>query len=308
MQEKVLITGATGFIGKALTNALLQVGYAVAVTTRNPGKAQRILGDQVEVIPWNAQSAEEIAPVLEHTDVVVNLAGENLAGGKWSESMKSRIMQSRKEAGTALSEAFASARHKPRLFVQASAIGYYGFSETATFTENDLPGNGFLADVSRAWEEATKPIEDLGIRRVLLRTGVVLGQGGALPKMALPVKFFAGAVPGSGRQWLSWIHIKDEVRAIYFLIEHQVASGAFNLTAPHPLQMKPFMRALARVLKRPLWFRVPAGLIKAVMGEMAEATVLSGQKVLPQKLEEQGFTFLYPDLENALRDIYNKER
>lgn len=303
--DKILVTGATGFIGRALVKALAEHHCPVIASSRMLGRAEKILGQGIELVRWDGQNAVSLRQAMEDADVVVNLVGDSIAGGRWTRAKKQRILDSRLQSTHALMQALASARNKPHTLVQGSAMGYYGFSGSKIFTENSPSGEGFLAQVSYQWERASQDAEELGVRRVLLRTGVVLGKdGGALPQMAGPVRNFAGATPGTGKQWVSWIHIDDQVDAIIHLIQHKNLTGAFNLTAPEPATMHHLMRNLAGKLKRPLWGKIPAFAMRMALGQMAEETILQGTHALPEKLLESGFQFQYRTVEQALDAIY----
>ena len=211
-------------------------------------------------------------------------------------------------AGKAVVEAVRLAKQKPGAVIQASAIGIYGSRGKESLGEVSESGEGFLADVARDWENSTREVESWGVRRVITRSGLVLGSsGGTLPRMLFPYRFFVGGPLGSGKQWMSWIHIQDEVASFLFLIERKDLSGVFNLTAPHPLQNRLFSRELGKALGHPSWFPVPGFLLKLIFGQMAEETILASQRVLPERLDKAGFTFAYPDLVGALTDILAKK-
>ncbi|TVM18923.1 TIGR01777 family protein [Oceanidesulfovibrio indonesiensis] len=310
---KTVITGGTGFIGGALTRSLLRRGGDVAVITRDVERGRRELtskrtGTDVErnalergaltVVSWDDLTAE-----VDGADAIVNLAGASIFDRRWSEEQKKRIVTSRVKAGDAVMNALAKAKSKPGVLVQGSAVGYYGLS-TEPRDENSPNGKGFLADTARKWEDATKDAESMGVRRVIARTGVVLGKGGgALEQFVRPFRFFAGGVIGSGKQWLTWVHIDDEVGAIEFLMDRDDLSGPFNISAPEPETMTDFVRTLGRVLKRPAWLPVPAFVIKAALGEMGEELILSGQRALPARLLESGYAFRFPKLRQAFEDL-----
>ena len=224
-------------------------------------------------------------------------------GTRWSAARKKRIGDSRRQATAAVLAAIAQAKQPPRALVQASAIGYYGDRAEELLAESASPGEGFLAETAREWEAASLPAERFGVRRVVARTGIVLArEGGALPKMALPFRLGAGATLGSGRQWMSWIHLADESAALELLIDNEAARGAVNLVAPEPATQAGFSRALARTLHRPLLARAPAWTLRAALGEMADL-VLASQRVAPQRLLELGFRFRFPALADALGDL-----
>jgi len=263
----------------------------------------------VRAAEWDGLTAQGWSQLLDGETAIVHLAGEGIADGRWTEDRKRRIRDSRVLSGRAVVEAIRQAREKPRALLQSSAVGYYGPRGDDEVVEGQPPGRGFLADVSVEWEASTAEAESLGARRVLLRTGVVLArEGGALPRMALPFKLLAGAPLGSGRQWLPWIHIADEVGAIRFLLERDDAQGPFNLTAPQPVTNRELGDVLARVLRRPsplqsLGLGVPEPVFRVMLGEMADA-VLHSQRVLPTRLLQLGYTFRFPDLGSALQDLY----
>ncbi len=300
--ERVVITGGTGLIGRALAAELAATGYEVVVLSRNPQRARSFpLGIRSE--PWDGRTARSWGELADGAYAIVNLAGENLAGGRWTAERKHRIRQSRLDAGQAVVEAVRAAKQKPAVVVQASGIGYYGPHGDEGVTEDFPPGDDFLGRLAVEWEASTAPLESLGVRRVVIRTGVVLSwEGGALPRLALPSRFFLGGPLGSGRQWVPWIHIADEVRAIRFLLENEEARGPYNLAAPNPVTNRELARALGRVLRRPAWLPVPAPALRLLLGEMS-TVLLAGQRAVPKRLLDEGFGFQFPDLGIALQNL-----
>jgi len=302
----VVIAGGTGLIGTALSRSLLAGGHRVTVLGRDPERAR--VGPGVEVRRWDARSAEGWVDLVESADAFVNLAGESLAGtgplpARWTAGQKRRIRDSRLFAGRAVVEAFRAASRRPDVLVQASGVGYYGPLAEAIASEDAPAGSDFLARLAVDWEASTEPVETLGVRRVVARTGVVLTMaGGALPRLVLPYRLFAGGPLGSGRQWVPWIHLADEVAAIRFLLDNAEARGPFNLTAPKAVTNAELGRTLGRVLGRPSWLPTPAFALRALMGEVADL-VLTGQRVVPTQLQAAGFRFQFPELEPALRDL-----
>jgi uncharacterized protein (TIGR01777 family) len=302
--SRVIVTGGTGFIGRPLSLRLIEDGYDVVCLTRNALGAKERWGNRIKFVDWDGKSAAGWSKYAEGAAAIVNLAGESIGSGRWTDERRQRILQSRMNAGEAVTEAVKSVKRKPEFVIQASAIGIYGNRGKETLDEYSGLGEGFLAEVAKDWEESTGKIEDLGVRRVIIRTGMVLGStGGALARLLLPYRFFVGGPMGSGKQWMSWIHIEDEIGSILFLMGHKDLNGVFNLTAPRPLQNRLFNRELGKLLKSPSWLPVPGFLLKLFLGKMAEETILSSQRVLPARLEEAGFKFVYPDLPGALTDL-----
>lgn len=298
---KVMIAGGTGMIGRALARDLAQNGHDVVILSRklNPGQ-QEIA--QIRFLHWDGKTAGDWAQELESTDAVVNLTGENLSNGRWTNKQKNKILSSRVNAGKALVDGFEKSKHKPAVFVQASGSGAYGTSEEKVFDEFDVYGNDFLANVTKVWEGSTLPIEQMNVRRVIIRSGVVLGkEKGALRLMLLPFKLFVGGKLGSGRQWISWIHLEDEVRAIRFLIENKQAKGVFNLSAS-PVRNAQFAVSAGKALHRPSWFPMPGFLLRLALGEMS-TMVLDGQNVSSGKIQDLGYKFLYPKIDDALGNL-----
>jgi uncharacterized protein (TIGR01777 family) len=296
---KVVIIGATGLIGGALCKKLYP-DYEITALSRHPEKSR--LGQNIKVAQWDGKSPGRWTRYVEEADAVVNLAGENIASGRWTKVKEQRILESRLNSTKAIVDAIASAKNKPRVLVQASATGFYGSCGDKEIDENAGKGTGFLAEVCEQWEQAAKPVEAAGTRLVIIRTGVVLSRdGGALPRMVKPFKFFLGGYPGTGRQWVSWISIEDEVAAIRFLMENNGLSGPFNLTAPAALTMKFFCQTIGRILQRPCWLPVPALALRAALGKMADEIILNGQKVMPKRLMNAGFKFGYPTINEALK-------
>ena len=301
---KVIITGATGFIGSLLCPVLSEAGYEVIALTRNVAKGRKTLGNSATCIEWDAQSAAGWADQAEGALAIINLAGANIAGGLWTESYKQTILNSRIKATQAVQQAIVGATVKPRVLLQGSASGYYASRGDEVLDEKTVMGEGFLANVVDEWEGTARDVGSLGVRVCYLRTGVVLGKNeGILDKLSLPFKLFIGGTPGSGKQWLSWIHVEDEVNIIKFLLETEAAEGVYNLVSPDPVRMAAFCQQLGKAMNRPSWLPVPAFALKLLMGQMAEETALVSQRILPRKLMENGFRFAYPSLMPALQDL-----
>ncbi|MAS36677.1 MAG: TIGR01777 family protein [Anaerolineaceae bacterium] len=310
---RVIITGGTGFIGSQLANQMAAEGHEVIVLSRSPALAKG-LSSKVRVEGWDAKTARGWGHLADKTDVIVNLAGASIAGdnffpSRWTDERKRLIIDSRVNAGKAVVEAIEAAETKPAVVIQSSAVGYYGtHPNTVDITEDSPAGDDWLADVCQQWEASTAAVESMGVRRVIIRMGVVLSfEEGALSRMALPFQFFAGGPFGDGKQPLSWIHPADEIGAIRFLIKQAEASGPFNLTAPNPVTNAAFSRALGEVMGRPSLIPVPGFAFNAMFGEVA-TVVLDGQRVLPQRLAELGYTFQFTDAEAALRDLYRNRQ
>jgi hypothetical protein len=263
------------------------------------------LPPSTRAVQWDGKTGTGWASLLDGDTAIVHLAGESIAAGRWTESRKRRIRESRVESGRAVLAAIRQAKEKPKTLLQGSAVGIYGPCGDEVVTEGHAPGTDFLAGVCVDWEASTAEAETLGVRRALLRTGIVLsGDGGALPKMSLPFRLGAGGPLGGGRQWLPWIHIADEVGAIRFLLERDDARGPFNLTAPQPLTNRDFGRALGKALHRPSLAPAPAFALRLILGEMADM-LLNGQRAVPQRLLEMGYAFRFPEALQALRNLFD---
>lgn len=294
---QILITGATGFIGSALVRHLKNQ-YRLTVLSRDPGKAQRRLGYDITVL-----DSLETLDSLDAFDAVINLAGEPIADKRWSEKQKQKIQQSRWTLTQQLVDKAVAGKTPPGTFISGSAIGYYGSQGEKTITEA-FEGfrDEFSHQVCAKWEALLQPLTQRS-RVCIVRTGVVLGcSGGALKKMLTPFRFGLGGKMGSGEQYMSWIHLDDMVKLLRFLLENDQAEGTFNATAPNPVTNAAFTRTLSTVLKRPAEFNLPAWLLKLLFGEMSELMV-NGQRVLPARLQDLGFHFCHPDLEEALRSL-----
>ncbi len=304
----ILITGGTGLIGRALIDNLVADGHTATVLSRSPQKHQSSLPTGVQAVAWDGKSADGWEHLADGADAIVNLAGEGIADGRWSEERKQRIVQSRVDAGKAVVEAVRQAQTKPKVVIQASAVGYYGVGDDTSLPEESAPGKDFLGHVCFDWEASSAEVEQMGVRRVIIRTGIVLStKGGAFPKLLLPFHFFAGGPIGSGSQYFPWIHIDDQVKAIRFLIENEDASGPFNLAAPNPPTNKEFVQKLGKAMGRPAFMPVPSFVFKIIFGEMS-TVLLDGQRALPQALQAAGFTFAYPEATGATRDILQKKK
>ncbi|WP_318502801.1 TIGR01777 family oxidoreductase [Bacillus sp. T3] len=296
---KIVIAGGTGFIGKKLTELLLENGHDIVCLTR---KAQPS-NSRVTYIKWLQHGACPEKEINE-ADAFINLAGVSINDGRWNESHQKQIYDSRMKATNELLRIIAALAVKPAVLVNASAIGIYPASNVAIYTEDSKEvAADFLGKTVCDWEKKAESVNALGIRPVYMRFGVVLGrEGGALPLMVLPYKLFGGGTVGSGRQWVSWVHVQDVVRAIVFALEHQALKGPVNVTAPTQVKMEDFGRTIASVLHRPHWLPVPEFALKMALGKKS-ALVLEGQHVIPVKLMEEQFAFLFPTLEGALNDL-----
>ena len=258
---------------------------------------------RVRVERWDGQTAQGWGSLADGAYAIINLASESIAGGRWTPALKRWIRESRLAAGAAVVEAVAAAPPKPYLVVQASGVGYYGPYGNEEITEGSPPGANFLSWLAIEWEGATTPVEDMGVRRMVVRAGVALSkEGGALPRLMLPFRFFIGGPLENGRQWVTWIHIADEVRVIRWLMEDPDTRESYNLVAPNPVSNAQLARALGRVLGRPVWLPISAVALRLLLGEMS-SVLLTGQRAVPRRLLEEGFVFRFPDREDALTDL-----
>jgi len=297
----ILITGGTGLIGTALTRRLLTENHNITILSRNPDSHPALEG--VNVVKWDGRTAEGWGHLINNVDAVVNLAGVNLGGSLWTRKRKEQLLNSRLSAGHAVVEAFEKAERRPKVLVQASAVGYYSANEDSILDENSRPGEDFQGRLVQQWENSTHAVEFMGVRRVITRSGVVFARGAFILTMfLLPFRMMVGGPIGSGRQFVSWLHIEDEVEGILYLIHNENASGVYNLMSPEPVRNSEMGRAISRVLKRPYWFPVPAFALRAVLGELS-TVVLDSWRGVPSRLLDLGFVFKYPDVESALRDL-----
>jgi hypothetical protein len=299
---KLLIAGATGFVGSALTERLARQNHSLVLLSRKPMRQRST--SQKNWLMWQpGVRGDEWEQSIDAIDGVINLAGEPIAGKRWSDAQKERLRSSRLASTRALVDAIGRAKNKPKFFLSASAVGYYGGRGDETLSEDSAPGEDFLARLCVEWEAEAKRAEELGVRVVLVRTGIVLGKGqGALAKMVTPFKFFAGGPLGSGEQWMPWIHIDDEVGLIVFLAENEQARGPVNGTAPNPVTMGQFSKSLGAVLNRPAWASVPSFALSLLLGEMADM-LLNGQRALPAAALRLGYRFKYSNIDDALKSL-----
>jgi len=299
---KILVTGSTGLVGTALVEALVRDGHTVCRLMRPQSKTTSGSKDGFDVA-WNPATGE-LGGAGVGPDAVVNLAGASIAGGRWTKARKELLRASRIDTTQALVKALAKMNARPRVLVSASAIGIYGDRGDEVLTEESKPGTDFLAGLAREWEAEAWKAEALGIRVVLARFGVILARhGGALAKMLLPFKLGAGGRLGSGKQWMSWITLEDVVEILRFTLENGAVRGAVNVVAPNAVQNVEFAKVLAKALHRPAIFPAPAFALRLALGEMADALLLSSQRVKPQTMERLGYRFLHADLASALKVV-----
>jgi uncharacterized protein (TIGR01777 family) len=293
---KILITGASGLIGSALQKSFDEKGYEMLLAGRGEPKS-------ANEIQFEAETGFGEPERLDGIDVAINLAGENIAGFRWTDEKKKEIRDSRVHGTRTMIEAFARLERKPEVFVSASAIGFYGDRGDDELTETSSSGDTFLSEVCREWESESRRAEDIGIRTVLLRNGIVLSKdGGALATMLTPFKFGVGGVIGSGKQWMSWVSLDDVVSIINFAIENEKIRGAINVTSPNPVTNEEFTKTLGDVLYRPTFLPLPEFAVNLVFGEMGDALLIDSTKVIPKRLNDAGFEFKYPDLKTAVEN------
>ncbi|MEM7726481.1 MAG: TIGR01777 family oxidoreductase [Cyanobacteria bacterium P01_A01_bin.45] len=303
---KVAVTGATGFVGSRLVERLHSGGKQVLIFSRSVARARKIFPQtafpNVEIFGYTPTQTGDWQNAISGCDGVVNLAGEPIAESRWTPERKQSILDSRKLGTQKIVEAIKAESSRPSVLVNASAVGFYGTSESATFNESSKAGNDFLAEVCQAWEAEAQKVKESGTRLVILRLGIVLGMGGALAKMIPPFKLFAGGPIGSGNQWFSWIHQDDLVNLIIEALNNTQMEGVYNATAPQPVRMNQLCDTMGKVMNRPSWLPVPGFALEAMLGEGSKV-VLEGQKVLPLRTEKAGFNYQYSQIESALSEI-----
>ncbi len=314
MARRIFVTGASGFVGRALVRVLVERGEKVSTVSRNPDAARAVLGDGVGVVAGDPGFAGAWQEQVAAADVVINLAGQAIAGQRWNARYRQIIHDSRVDTTRYLVEAMAAPEARPQLLISASGIDYYPFSvdlgaalavdEDDEVGERAPRGESVLARICRDWEAEARRARSLGVRVVLMRMGVVLGRdGGALAQMSRPFKFLLGGRVGNGRQWFSWVHVDDVTRAFLFAIDDSGLSGAVNLVAPQPLRNRDLARALGRALHRPALLPAPAFAVRAAVGEFSEY-LLNGRRAIPEVLLARDFEFAHPDIDGALAEIY----
>jgi len=303
---RVIVAGGTGFIGKALCRELLLAGHEVAVLTRDAIRAKERVPQGTGITQWSPEQPEGLLQVLSDADAVVNLSGESIAASRWTPEFKQKLIDSRVNSTRALLQAIRQAEPRPKVLMNASAVGIYGDRGEEELTEASPPGAGFLSDLAVRWEQAAEEAREAGVRVVRLRIGIVLGEGGgALEKMLLPFRFFVGGPFGSGQQWFPWIHLDDVVGLTAHALQDERVDGAVNAVSPGIVRLGEFCRVLGRVMKRPSWLPVPAFALRLVAGELGE-TLLWSQRVVPRVALQTGYAFRYPQLEEALRAVLTK--
>lgn len=293
---RILITGASGLIGKALQASFKEKGHEMLLASRSEPRDD-------EHVQWSADSgfADEDLSRLEGLDAVIHLAGENISALRWTDEKKKAIRDSRVHGTHSMIEAFGKLKSKPKVFISGSAVGFYGDRGNEEMTEANSAGKTFLADVSKEWEAESRRAEDLGIRTVLLRTGIVLSKdGGALATMLTPFKLGVGGVVGDGKQWMSWVSLDDVVAIINYALENENLRGAVNVASPNPVTNEEFTKTLGTVLYRPTFLPLPEFAIHMVFGEMGDALLLDSTRVIPKRLLDAGYEFKFTDLKSAL--------
>jgi NAD dependent epimerase/dehydratase family enzyme len=325
--KRVVVTGATGMIGRTLCKELIARGYQVVAFSRDPQKARRSVPGAAEYVAWTPSESGPWASAIDGAHAVIHLAGASLFGKRWSESYKREIIASREVGTRGIVNAMAQAQVKPQTFISASAVGYYGPHGDEKLDETAPTGNDFLAHVCQVWEREGKRAEDLGIRTVIFRSGVVLGgdeklsipidfrgaslerpgvilktEEGAFPLLVMPFYFFAGGPILPGTQWFAWIHVDDTIGLLMMALEDERVRGPLNGTAPEPQTNREFVKTIGRVMGRPAWMPVPGFAMKLMLGEMADM-ITTGQRVIPQKAQELGYQFKYPHSQQAIRAI-----
>ncbi len=304
MSKKIVITGASGLIGTNIAKALINRGDNVYIFTRDINKTKNIIHGAAEYFEWNYKEPDKWSEHLNSKDAVIHLAGANISGKRWSANYKETILKSRELSTRNLVNVISSLPDKPKSFICASGINYYGDSGNKLLTEEEEPGNDFLANVCKIWENETKKVERAGIRSISVRTGVVLTtKEGALKKMLIPFKLFIGGPLGSGKQWFPWIHLDDILNIYIYLLDNNNLNGAFNACSPNPATMNEFAKTLGKVMKRPSFFTVPKFALTFAAGEIADS-ITASLKAVPKKLLEHGYKFKFENLKDALTDLF----
>ncbi|MDQ7818166.1 MAG: TIGR01777 family oxidoreductase [Melioribacteraceae bacterium] len=301
MNKKIVITGATGLIGRRLADRLIKEGNEVTIVSRSIEKARSIIPSAYEYVKWDYKN--DPADFVDGKDIIIHLMGENIMAKRWTETHKKNVFESRIKPTQVIISGIEAAKSTPSLFIHSSAIGFYG-NTNVEVDEDSKRGEGFLADVVSAWEDEAAKVEKFGVRKVSVRLGIVLDkEDGALKKMVPPFKLFIGGPLGSGKQWFPWIHIDDAVEIFKFAIDHADVNGAVNAVAPESINMKNFAETLGKVMRRPSLFRVPEFVLKIMLGESADALIY-GAKVLPKRLIAFGYEFRYKNIEAALKSLF----
>jgi uncharacterized protein (TIGR01777 family) len=304
---KIILAGGTGLIGQTLIKRLIEEDHQVWVLSRNPPEktlsSTALVG--VEWVRWDGKTTQGWGHLASEVDAIINLAGANIGERRWSAERKQVLRDSRVSSGKAIVAAIQENQHRPVVVIQIAGVGYYGPHGDEMLDEQSPAGMDFLAGVAKEWENSTNPVESLGVRRVVMRTGVVLSQkGGVLAPFLLQHRLFAGGPLGSGKQWISWIHMRDLMNSILYFLEREDARGVFNVTSPEPVTNAGFGKLLGKILRRPYWIPAPGFALRLALGEMS-TLVLDGQRVLPRRLLEMGFQFQFPGLRGALEDLLN---
>jgi len=304
--KKIIVTGATGLIGNNIVTKLISREDNVIIFSRSPEHAEKKIRGAYDYVKWNYDMKGDWEESVKEADAVIHLAGENVMGGRWTDEHKKKVLESRKKGTRNLVDAICETNSSCKVFVGASAIGYYNNDKNLEVDENSPSGSSFLAEVTKVWEEETARVEKCNVRRVSIRIGIVLSKdGGALAKMITPFKFFVGGPIGSGKQWFPWIHIDDIANLFIYAVDNEI-EGVFNGVTPNPVKMDAFSKCLGKVLRRPALFRVPEFVLKIVLGEATE-TVTQGSKVLPRRTNNIGYKFIYEDIEEALKNLLKRQ-
>jgi uncharacterized protein (TIGR01777 family) len=299
-KKHYLITGGSGFIGSQLCHLLLEDQQQVTVLTRNIPKTDLLFSGQVGTVAC----IDSLADFNQSVDIIINLAGQGIMDKRWTEAIQQQLRDSRFNTTQAVVDYVRRCDNKPDVVISGSAIGFYGIQHGDTALDETAQGDdSFASQLCLEWEHTAKPLEALGVRTCYLRTGIVLGRGGALAKLLPPFKFGLGGRIGTGQQWMSWVHCADVLAMIHFICEHESVSGVVNATAPNPVRNHEFAMTLGKVLKRPAFIPMPAIVLTLLLGKSAEELLLAGQCVIPKKIQDAGFVFQFPVLEEAIRDV-----
>ena len=303
MSKKIVITGASGLIGTNLCKALISRNDEVFIFTREIEKSKKRIPGAKEYIELDYSKPETWSEYLNNKDAVIHLAGANISGKRWTNKYKKIILKSREISTKNLANVIIASPAKPKTFICASGVSYYGDSGNKIITEEGEPGKDFLANVCKIWEDEAKNVEKAGVRRISIRTGIVLTPGeGALKKMLTPFKFFVGGPLGSGSQWFPWIHLNDIINIYVYALDNTTISGAINASSPNPVTMNDFAKTMGKIMKRPSFFKVPEFVLTLATGEVA-GSITASLKVIPKKLLDQGFKFKFENLRDALLDL-----